>query len=400
MSAIVINNLNKKVGKKRVFTDLNLEILDGEFFSLLGTKDSGKTTLLKILTGFLKPNKGNVLIYDMDPFKDSKEIKESVSFVPEDLLYQGNEKAINLLKKTLGYHNLKSTEEVDVLADYFDFNTNVRIQDMNDREKKLFSVINALVVKPRLLILDNPNTFLENSDIEKLFDYVVKLNKQENMTVLLLGNNLSDAKRFSKRIAYLHDGKVQNIEYNNEKPAGDKILRIANFRGNLSYFTEIGAKVIKDSEDETVLYYDHELPKLSKVIYEENLLNYNLESASLEDKIKANFIIDDNKDFVTDKKDLNLTEVKQDYKEDSFVEVNENINGVNLNNNLDETFENSNKDDSEIMEKLNEMHLENNTDTNNNIEDIENTKAFDDTIISFEESKKSSSFDSEKEENK
>lgn len=406
MSAIVINNLNKKVGKKRVFTDLNLEILDGEFFSLLGTKDSGKTTLLKILAGFLKPNKGSVTIYDMNSFKDSKEIKESVSFIPEDFLYQGNERAIVLLKKTLNYHNLKSTEDAETLSDYFNFNMHARIQDMNDREKKLFSIINALIVKPRLLILDNPNTFLEHSDIEKLFDYIVKLNKTENMTILLLGNNLSDAKRFSKRIAYLHDGRVQNIEYNNEKPAGDKILRISSYRGNLNYFTEIGCKVIKDSEDETILYYDNELSKLSKVIYEEQLLNYNLESASLEDKIKANFIVDDTPVNITDKKDLDLD--KKEIKTESPISSDTTDTKIDLNINTDENTiedvkESETVENSEIMEKLNEIHIDNTSDTLVNAkitEDNENTKTFDDTIISFEDSKKSSSFDIEKEETK
>ena len=56
MSAIVINDLTKGKGKDKVLQKLNLEILEGEFFSLLGTEKSGKTTLARIIMGFLKPN--------------------------------------------------------------------------------------------------------------------------------------------------------------------------------------------------------------------------------------------------------------------------------------------------------------------------------------------------------
>ena len=286
MSAIVINDLTKGKGKDKVLRNLNLEILDGEFFSLLGTDKSGKTTLARLLMGYLKASSGSIKLYDMDSFKESKEIKESVSFVPEDMIYDSKIKSFALLKKTLNAHNLSNTEDIDILCDYFDFNSNLRVCDLRDRERKLLAIINALVIKPRLLILDSPSKFLEEKDIERLFSHIKKLNEQENLTILLLSDSLREAKKYSSRIAYLSEGKVQDIEYNNVKASGDKVLRITSFRGNLNYFTSIGARILKD-EEETVLYFDGPLPELSKVIYEEGLENYVLEDAKLSDKVNA-----------------------------------------------------------------------------------------------------------------
>lgn len=287
MSAIVINDLTKGKGKDKVLQNLNLEILDGEIFSLLGTGKSGKTTLARIIMGFLKPNRGSIKVYDMDSFKESKEIKESVSLVPEDMIFDSKIKSFALLKKTLNAHNLSNTEDIDVLCDYFEFNSSLRVCDLRDRERKLLAIINALVIKPRLLILDNPCKFLEERDIDRLFSHIKKLNEQENLTVLLLSESLREAKKYSARIAYLSDGKVQDIEFNNAKAAGDKVLKISSYRGNLNYFTSIGARIIKDEEDETILYFDGHLPELSKVIYEEGLENYVLEDAELSDKVEA-----------------------------------------------------------------------------------------------------------------
>ena len=287
MSAIVINDLTKGKGKEKVLSNLNLEILDGEFFSLLGTEDSGKTTLARIIMGYLKPSSGTIKVYDMDSFKESKEIKESVSFVPEEMIFDSKIKSYNLLKKTLKVHNLTNTEDIDVLSDYFEFKSNIRVCDLRDRERKILAILNALITKPRLLVLDNPSKFLEEKDIDRLFSHLKKLNETENLTVLLLSNSLRQAKKYSARIAYLSDGKIQEIEYNNVKVAGDKVLKIDSFRGNLNYFTSIGARIIKDEEDETILYFDGPLPELSKVIYEEALENYVLEDAQLDDKVNA-----------------------------------------------------------------------------------------------------------------
>lgn len=287
MSAIVINDLTKGKGKEKILSNLNLEILDGEFFSLLGTKNSGKTTLARIIMGYLKPGSGSIRVYDMDSFKESKEIKETVSFVPQDMIFDSKIKSYALLKKTLSTHGLSSTEDIDVLCDYFEFNSNLRICDLRDRERKLLAIINALVIKPRLLILDSPSKFLEEKDIDRLFSHVKKLNESEGLTVLLLSDSLREAKKYSSRIAYLSDGKIQDTEYNNVKAAGDKVLKIDSYRGNLNYFTSIGARIIKDEEDETILYFDGALPELSKVIYEEALENYVLEDAKLSDKVNA-----------------------------------------------------------------------------------------------------------------
>lgn len=287
MSAIVINDLTKRKGKEKILSNLNLEILDGEFFSLLGTENSGKTTLARIIMGYLKPGSGSIRVYDMDSFKESKEIKETVSFVPQDMIFDSKIKSYALLKKTLSTHGLSNTEDIDVLCDYFEFNSNLRICDLRDRERKLLAIINALVIKPRLLILDSPAKFLEEKDIDRLFSHVKKLNESEGLTVLLLSDSLREAKKYSSRIAYLSEGKIQDTEYNNVKAAGDKVLKIDSYRGNLNYFTSIGARIIKDEEDETILYFDGALPELSKVIYEEALENYVLEDAKLSDKVSA-----------------------------------------------------------------------------------------------------------------
>ncbi|SHG95346.1 ABC-2 type transport system ATP-binding protein [Anaerosphaera aminiphila DSM 21120] len=287
MSAIVISDLTKRIGKRSVFSNIDLEVIEGEFFALLGLEDSGKTTLARILFNYLKPAKGTVSIFDMDSSKDSKAIKESVSFVPEELLFQENAKVINLLKTTLNMHNLKNSEEIDMLLDYFNLNPKLRVLDMDNSEKKIFSIINALIVKPRLLIMDEPTKYLSDSQVEKLFTYLNDLKVENSLTLFMLTNSLSEAQRFCDRVAYLHEGEIRGVEQLNNKAANDKIIKIYSGIEDLTPFINIGAKIITSSEGNKILYYDKDMKNLSRVIYECEIDNYSIEDSSLSDKIEA-----------------------------------------------------------------------------------------------------------------
>lgn len=287
MSAIVISDLTKRIGKRSVFSNIDLEVIEGEFFALLGLEDSGKTTLARILFNYLKPAKGTASIFDMDCSKDSKTIKESVSFVPEELLFQENAKVINLLKTTLNMHNLKNSEEIDMLLDYFNLNPKLRVLNMDNSEKKIFSIINALIVKPRLLIMDEPTKYLSDSQVEKLFTYLNGLKVENSLTLFMLTNSLSEAQRFCDRVGYLHEGEIKGVEQLNNKAANDKIIKIYSNIEDLTPFINIGAKIITSNEGNKILYYDKDMKNLSRVIYECEIDNYSIEDSSLSDKIEA-----------------------------------------------------------------------------------------------------------------
>ena len=287
MSAIVINNLTKRMGKKIIFSNINLEVLEGEFFSLLALEGEGKTTLARILFNYLKPAMGSATIFDMNCSKDSKTIKESVGYVSEELLFQENIKASTLFKKTLALHNLQNTEELKYLLDYFGFNPKIRVPEMTENDKKIFSIINALIVKPRLIILDEPTRGLTVEQSIKLFEHLNKLKTEEGLTILLLTDSLIEAQNYCDRAAYLYNGEIKDIEYLNDKISNDKIVKIYSNIETIDSFTMIGSKIIKNTPEEKVLYFDGDLKELSRTIANLNIDNYSIEDSSLADKITA-----------------------------------------------------------------------------------------------------------------
>lgn len=386
MNAIKIENLTKRVGKKVIFKDINLEVNEGEIFGLLAMENQGKTALARTIFNYLKPNKGSIFILGMNSVKESKEIKENVSYVPEGFLYQDSIRAGKLIKKTMKFHDTQNTEELEFLYDYFEFNPKIRISEMNQNDRKIFSIINALCIRPRLIVLDEPGKNLSTEQKYKLYDYLRALKEEEKVTVFVLTSSLIEAQSYCDRIAYLYDGEICDMEYLDNKVSNDKIIKIYSYIDNLSPFINIGARIIKNSEEEKVLYFDGNMRELSNIIADIGIDNYSIEDSSLQDKIDADFAkrVETESRPRVDRKRWEKVEVKD-------VNIKENDEDVHLNDNEDDftievkpkaEFKNTIEpeeikipqetivvDKSEIFEKLEQDKGENVTIENKEIEE-------------------------------
>ena len=313
MSAIVVSGLTKKFRRDLVFNDFNLEVFDGEIFSIMGMEGSGKTTLARILFHFLKPNKGSVRIFDMDGQKESKSVKEFTGYVPEDVWIYDNLKPMAIFKHTLAFHGLKNTDDIQSLMEFFELDNRHKFSDLTDSERKRVAIINALITKPKLLVLDNPSKHLNHAMLDKLFTHIKRLQSSEGLTVLLLTDDMSIGQRYGDRGAYLAGGRLTGIEYLKDKKNNDKILRIFDELIDVNAFEEVGASLLKDESGDVEFFYDGYLPTLTTVLHQQKVKNYVLEDAELEDKVE----------IFKSGKDLNANRpapVAEDETDDSAVE--------------------------------------------------------------------------------
>lgn len=287
MSAIVVRELTKKFRRQLVFNDFNLEVFDGEIFSVMGLEGSGKTTLARILFNFYKPNKGSVTIFDMDAQKESKSVKEFTSYIPADVWVYDNLKPTALFKQTLAFHGLKNTDDIQSLMDYFELDDKHKLLDLTDSERKRVAIVNALITKPKLLVIDDPTKSLGRGMVEKLFTHLQRLKRSEGLSVLLLTDDLSIGQRFADRGAYLSGGRLVGIEYLKEKKNNDKLLRIFDELVAVDAFESIGADLLKDESGDVQFFFDGYLPTLTTVLHQQKIKNYTLEDAQLENKVDA-----------------------------------------------------------------------------------------------------------------
>ncbi len=206
-----------KVNNRLIYAlkDVNLTIPKGQFIGILGENGSGKTTLARLFNGLILPTKGKVYVDGMDTF-DKRSIKEIRSRV--GMIFQNPENQIisSIVEEELAFgpQNLGlPIEEIDKRVDSaleITGLTKLRFHATNllsGGQKQRLAIASILTMKPEYLILDEPTSMLDQSGRYELINYLKKLNKEHNFTIVLITHNIKDVLS-ADRLIVLKEGTV------------------------------------------------------------------------------------------------------------------------------------------------------------------------------------------------
>jgi ABC-type multidrug transport system ATPase subunit len=207
--------VNRKTIKNSLI-DINIDLIEGEIFSLLGVNGAGKTTLSSIIATLMPPTKGLLLWQDKSVYDDLSQYRKILGFCPQhqnlddqltleqNLLFQGRyygmstkqakEKTVELLKKFALNEYAKS--KVYVLSGGY---------------RQRFLIARTLIHNPRLVILDEPTVGLDPQVRHQLWDHILAL-KKEGITVILTTHYLDEAEKLSDRVCVIDKGKILVVD--------------------------------------------------------------------------------------------------------------------------------------------------------------------------------------------
>lgn len=283
MSAIKIDNLVKDYKKIKALEGINLEVKQGEFFGFIGPNGAGKSTTIKVLLNFIYPTKGDAKIFNLDCGKDSKIIKEQIGYVPSEINYYKNMKVKEILDYSLSFKKVKDREKLEKLCDIFEVNLDKKIGDLSLGNKKKIAIIQALIGKPKLLILDEPTNGLDPLMQKKLFEVLMEENKK-GTTIFFSSHNLNEVQKFCDRVAIIKNGKIIDIkEINKEENIITSKIMIKT-DDDLEYLLkELNAlNIIKDG-NETTFIYELDMNTLINKLQNINIYDLKITELSLED---------------------------------------------------------------------------------------------------------------------
>ncbi len=207
MSAIVIEHLTKRYGRRVGIDGLSLEVPEGTLFGFLGPNGSGKTTTIRVLVGLLRPTAGTARIFGLDCWRDSPRIKVEVGYLPGDLrLYPWLtcRDALRLFGRVRGRDLTVAGGD---LAEAFGLEPDVRVRSMSRGMRQKLGLILALAHQPRVLILDEPTAALDPLVQQKLFQHLRAL-ASAGHTIFFSSHTLSEVEQLCDRVAILREGKV------------------------------------------------------------------------------------------------------------------------------------------------------------------------------------------------
>ena len=163
------------------------DVEEGEFFGLLGPNGAGKTTLISILAGLVRASDGRVLVHGHDVQADYAAARRLLGVVPQELVFDPFFNVREALKFQSGYFGVKANDAwIDELLDSLGLadKANSNMRQLSGGMKRRVLVAQALVHKPRVIVLDEPTAGVDVELRQTLWQFIAKLNKQGH-TVLL-----------------------------------------------------------------------------------------------------------------------------------------------------------------------------------------------------------------------
>ncbi len=194
--------------KKRVLDSIDLHVKKGSIYGLVGVNGSGKTTIIKHLTGVLKPDAGTIEIMG-EPIYENNNVKEKIAYVPDDLFFYHGFSLKDMANQYANYYNNWSWDYYEKYVKYFRLNEKEPLQSFSKGMKKQAFFILALSIKPEVLILDEPIDGLDPIVRKKVWSLIVNEVADRQMTVLVSSHNLREMEGVCDAIGIMKDGQVK-----------------------------------------------------------------------------------------------------------------------------------------------------------------------------------------------
>jgi ABC-type lipoprotein export system ATPase subunit len=211
--------VNSGIGRIFLLRDINMSIAKGEFVSIMGPSGSGKTTLLNVL-GMLDTFDEGEFTFMEQPVHKLKEKqrsdlhKHNIGFIFQAYHLIDELTVAENIEAPLFYRNLKQSERKAAVADILDRFNIVGKKDLFPRQlsggqQQLVGIARALIIKPKLLLADEPTGNLNSKQGEEIMQVFTTLNKEEGMTIIQVTHSEKNA-AYGNRIIELLDGMIVN----------------------------------------------------------------------------------------------------------------------------------------------------------------------------------------------
>ena len=201
-----IEHLNKNFKTKEVLKDLNLEVHDGSIFGLVGINGAGKSTLLRLIAGVYEPEGGSITLNGTDTWKDP-EIRSDIAFVSDEQYYP---LGCTIQSLKLLYKSMYNFDEAawHKYMEMFDLEPGMSITNLSKGMKRRVSLLYALSIHPKLILLDEAYDGLEPLARLHFKQALTDLIEDENISVVISSHNLKELEDICDSFGILEDGHI------------------------------------------------------------------------------------------------------------------------------------------------------------------------------------------------
>lgn len=258
-NVLQIKNLQKEFKDTQVVNLSSLSVQQGEIYGFLGPNGAGKTTTMKMILSLISRTAGEIEVFGQSIGTDKQYLNQIGSMIEEPSYYPNLTGYENLLvfQKILGFDKKNIQEILKIVGLDQPKNKKKLVKDYSLGMKQRLALAFALVKKPRLLILDEPTNGLDPAGIHEIRELIIKLAKEQGITVFISTHILSEVEHIADRVGIINHGQLV-YEGEIRKIQSNKWLEVrGDFRGRREAISQVlfdyPCKILEIQEDKLKL---------------------------------------------------------------------------------------------------------------------------------------------------
>ena len=276
--------------------NIRFDVEEGEMIAFIGPNGAGKSTTIKMLTGILFKDEGEIKVLDLEPSKSRKKLAYKIGtvFGQKEQLWMHLTPYDNFKFFAAIYDipEKEAEERIEELSKLFELeefiNTPVRNLSLGQRIRS--EIVASLIHKPKILFLDEPTIGLDPVVKENIRKLIKKMNKEYNTTIFLTSHDVLDIEKLCKRVIIVNNGQIvlddtmNNLKYHY---LNKKIVEVKS-KEKINFNDEDGITVLKEKEKNLKLEIDTRKKNLAdvlKLIDPDNIIDINISNTPLEEII-------------------------------------------------------------------------------------------------------------------
>lgn len=213
-TVLKLSDIEKSFGRKKIIDNISFEVYSGEVFGFLGPNGAGKTTTIKMIMGFLSRDSGEIFINGFNVRKDYEKAMSYIGGIVENPEMYKDLSGLTNLRMYARLHDGVTKERIDEVVTLVGMENRIgeKVKKYSLGMKQRCGLAQALLHKPRLLILDEPTNGLDPAGIKELRDILKKLAHEENVAVFVSSHLMSEMELMCDRVAIIDNGRILGVK--------------------------------------------------------------------------------------------------------------------------------------------------------------------------------------------
>jgi ABC-2 type transport system ATP-binding protein len=275
---ICVENMSKSYGSLKAVDTISFELKPGEILGFIGPNGAGKSTTIKVLLNYIFADSGTARILGLDVERDSHLIKQQVGYVSSEVNFYPELTVEDIILMSMDFHGSNDRGYYRELLDKFVVDPSKKMKTLSLGNKKKVALIAALVIKPKVLIMDEPTNGLDPLNQKVLFGILREL-ALDGVSVLVSSHNMQEIQDHCDRVMFIKQGKLIETISLDDVSLNGKYIKIV---GDIVGLEVLADEILKREVDSISMIYTGSLDHLLKDLGDRNIVDIVIEDVSME----------------------------------------------------------------------------------------------------------------------